>query len=230
MRLPLFPLDLVVFPHARLPLHVFEPRYRRLLRHLLALPPQDRRFGIVAPHRSAAGGDSALLPAQGPHPGSGLRRVGTVVVLRDVDYLDVDDPDSSADVVVDAVERFVLREVVETPEPFAVAEVDVLPPPAGDATTGDVRRALGDYVSGLGSATGQALSAGGLPTDPDVLAWGLADLPTLVLEERQVLLEAPDLPTLVASVTYLLRREGCLLASTRSVPALDLASASPQLN
>ena len=43
-RLPLFPLPLVLFPGAPLPLHIFEPRYRRLLADCLA---GDREFGII---------------------------------------------------------------------------------------------------------------------------------------------------------------------------------------
>src|SRR5438132_13755771 len=43
--LPLFPLpDLVFFPNTRLPLHVFEPRYRQMITDALQ---SDQRFGIV---------------------------------------------------------------------------------------------------------------------------------------------------------------------------------------
>jgi Lon protease-like protein len=43
--LPLFPLpDLVFFPNTRLPLHVFEPRYRQMIADALE---NDQRFGIV---------------------------------------------------------------------------------------------------------------------------------------------------------------------------------------
>jgi uncharacterized protein len=43
--LPLFPLpNLVFFPHTRLPLHVFEPRYRQMVKDVLE---SDQRFGIV---------------------------------------------------------------------------------------------------------------------------------------------------------------------------------------
>ncbi|HEX8005265.1 MAG TPA: LON peptidase substrate-binding domain-containing protein, partial [Trebonia sp.] len=45
--LPLFPLTTVLFPGMRLPLHVFEQRYRQLVRDLLELPEQ-RRFGVIA--------------------------------------------------------------------------------------------------------------------------------------------------------------------------------------
>jgi ATP-dependent Lon protease len=41
--LPLFPLNLVVFPHEKLNLHIFEPRYRQLVRDCLE---QNLTFGI----------------------------------------------------------------------------------------------------------------------------------------------------------------------------------------
>ena len=42
--LPLFPLDVVLFPGTPLPLHVFEPRYKELLSECLE---QKKTFGIV---------------------------------------------------------------------------------------------------------------------------------------------------------------------------------------
>ena len=43
-ELPIFPLPIVLFPWAPQPLHIFEPRYRQLLRDCLA---GDQRFGIA---------------------------------------------------------------------------------------------------------------------------------------------------------------------------------------
>ena len=42
--LPLFPLGTVLYPGLLLPLHVFEERYRQLVRDLLA-GPEPRTFG-----------------------------------------------------------------------------------------------------------------------------------------------------------------------------------------
>jgi uncharacterized protein len=55
-RLPMFPLGTVLFPHASMPLHVFEPRYRVLMQDCLA---GDRRFGVVLIARGSevGGGD-----------------------------------------------------------------------------------------------------------------------------------------------------------------------------
>ena len=45
--LPLFPLSTVLFPGMRLPLHVFEERYRTLVAELLS-GPEPRQFGVIA--------------------------------------------------------------------------------------------------------------------------------------------------------------------------------------
>ena len=57
-RIPLFPLNVVLLPGAILPLHIFEPRYRQMVRHcvdekcdfgvLLALPKGIVRVGCAA--------------------------------------------------------------------------------------------------------------------------------------------------------------------------------------
>ena len=53
--MPMFPLGTVLFPSAVLPLHVFEPRYRALVRDCLA---GDRELGVVLIERgSEVGGD-----------------------------------------------------------------------------------------------------------------------------------------------------------------------------
>jgi Lon protease-like protein len=46
--LALFPLpNLVLFPAEPVDLHIFEPRYRRLVADLLVLPPEQRRIGMI---------------------------------------------------------------------------------------------------------------------------------------------------------------------------------------
>lgn len=54
--LPMFPLGSVLFPHAPLPLHVFEQRYQRLVLDTLG---GDKRFGVVLIERGfeVGGGD-----------------------------------------------------------------------------------------------------------------------------------------------------------------------------
>src|SRR4051812_45485804 len=56
-RLPMFPLGTVLFPYALLPLHVFEPRYRMMMRGVLR---GDQEFGVVLIERGreVGGGDT----------------------------------------------------------------------------------------------------------------------------------------------------------------------------
>jgi Lon protease-like protein len=44
--IPLFPLNLVVFPNSRYPLHIFEERYKKMINDCLT---DETGFGIVAP-------------------------------------------------------------------------------------------------------------------------------------------------------------------------------------
>lgn len=45
LKIPIFPLKLVMFPGAKYPLHIFEERYKRLIQHCI---DTDEGFGIVA--------------------------------------------------------------------------------------------------------------------------------------------------------------------------------------
>ena len=47
LLLPLFPLDLVLLPHANLPLHIFEPRYKEMIGDCLR---NGWEFGMLAVH------------------------------------------------------------------------------------------------------------------------------------------------------------------------------------
>lgn len=57
VTMPMFPLGTVLFPYALLPLHVFEPRYRLMVQHVM---DGDREFGVVLIERGSevGGGDT----------------------------------------------------------------------------------------------------------------------------------------------------------------------------
>ncbi|MBO0859558.1 MAG: LON peptidase substrate-binding domain-containing protein, partial [Chloracidobacterium sp.] len=42
--IPIFPLPLVQFPNAITPLHIFEPRYRKMLKDVME---KDKTFGVI---------------------------------------------------------------------------------------------------------------------------------------------------------------------------------------
>src|SRR5512143_1133931 len=133
VELPLFPLNTVLFPGQVLPLHVFEDRYRLMIRHCLA---QDLPFGVVLIKRGHEVGEHAepymvgtvARIIESSHLGNGTMNIVTVGVerfrirrlLRDQPYLrgqvltlpmaDPDDPVkvlAAARLVRDRVERYV---------------------------------------------------------------------------------------------------------------------------
>jgi Lon protease-like protein len=102
LRLPIFPLAVVLFPGTPLPLHVFEPRYRQMLADCLA---SDRRFGIT-PTGTAT---------EAPDPGL----VGCTAEVRVNQEL----PDGRSNIVVLGGERFVVADLLDEPLPYHVASV-----------------------------------------------------------------------------------------------------------
>jgi len=101
----MFPLGTVLFPHALLPLHVFEPRYRLMMRHVL---DGDHEFGVVLIERGSevGGGDTrfdvatiarVVQAAELPDGRYALATVGMGRV-RVLSWL-VDDPYPRAEVV-----------------------------------------------------------------------------------------------------------------------------------
>ena len=98
--LPLFPLGAVLYPGMLLPLHIFEERYRQLVRDLLE-QPEPRRFGVIAIRKGRETG------IDGVHS---LYEIGCTATLRRVDR----HTDGRYDLVTVGTERFRLIGLDET--------------------------------------------------------------------------------------------------------------------
>jgi len=109
MELPLFPLNTVLCPGIALPLHVFEDRYRALVRHCLETTSP---FGIVLIREGREVGPAAVS----------FRGVGTIAEIRDAGRHE----DGRFDLLVVGTRRFGIRRVVDAPKPYLVADVDIL--------------------------------------------------------------------------------------------------------
>lgn len=131
-RLPIFPLSVVLFPGIPLPLHIFEPRYKRMLADCLL---GDRRFGITP----------ASSSSEAPGPGS----VGCVAEVRVNQEL----PDGRSNIVVVGGSRFVLSRMLDESLPYLVAVVQPFDddadtePPADE--TAVLRELFARYFAGL---------------------------------------------------------------------------------
>ena len=113
-EVPLFPLNAVVFPGVVTPLHIFEERYRALVRELVGIESVfDRVFGVIAIREGYEVGDFGMQSAH---------RVGTLVQLTEVEPYD----DGRFDIEVIGRQR--LR-VIESDNsgPYLPGEVELLP-------------------------------------------------------------------------------------------------------
>jgi Lon protease-like protein len=232
--LPVFPLGTVLFPGLVLPLHIFEERYRTLVRELVASPSDGpHEFGVVTLRRGletqqpAEGGNE--VPAE-PEPVTApqLYDVGCTAELRQVTEL----PDGRFDIVTVGRRRFKVLSVEAGAAPYLTAEVEWLPDDEGMDETADLLapRVLGAFRTYLELLRPDSEVLDQVPDDPTVLSHLIAATAQLTTDERQLLLAAPDTATRLRTELKLLNREAVLLARVRAVPVplSDLARpASP---
>lgn len=201
MRLPLFPLSAVLFPDMIMPLHIFEPRYRILVRRCL---DRGDPFGIVLLREGREVGPSAS-----PH------QIGTTARIVGHSPL----PDGRSYILVRGERRFAIEKVDREAEPFLVGEVRFLDEDEGaDAReVADIAaEAYGQYLLALVATTGQTRAevpataelAEGSPRQVSYrIAAGLAVDPA----ERQRLLAASLVADRLGAELHILDREGRLL-------------------
>ena len=179
-EVPLFPLNTVVFPGVVTPLHIFEERYRALVRELAGIESVfDRVFGILAIREGYEVGDHGMQSAH---------RIGTLVQLTELEAYD----DGRFDIEVIGRQR--LR-VVESDSsgPFLRGEVELLTDEDEPAAVEEAGLALATfevYREQLSDLRGGPVLAGEMPSDPAYLSYALASTCLLTLPQRQALLEA----------------------------------------
>jgi len=160
-ELPIFPLALVLFPGATQTLHIFEPRYRKLLADCL---DGDRRFGIAVLDERAGG-----TP---PEPGA----IGCRAFVQFAAPL----PDGRSNIITVGEERFVLREWLPDAEPYRRARVEPytdLDEPASPALDGlaeEVRAAYARYARLVAALQDSEDAPPALPDDPGAMSFAVA--------------------------------------------------------
>ena len=167
VELGLFPLPLVLVPTERVPLHIFEPRYRELIGECIE---GGGEFGIV------------LVRSDGE-----LHDVGTRAAVSEVLELL---PDGRMNIVVEGADRFRLLEVDQSGS-FDVGTIEELADAGGEAVPpADLDRALGLYAK-LQETVGSANE----PPDREspMLDWELIARVEFPAERKQELLELTSL-------------------------------------
>ena len=165
-RIPLFPLDVVLLPAMVLPLHIFEPRYKLMIRRCL---DENLEFGMVF----AAEKDVAAV-------GCTARITGKVK-----DYAD-----GRMDILTEGQHVFALREVFDERE-YYEARVEYLDDPTVQADPEQERRVTELFQQCHALMFGQSWTDEE-PKDPRMLSYRMAARLPMELQHRQTLLEMRD--------------------------------------
>ena len=258
MRLPLFPLHAVLAPGIALPLHVFEERYRLLVRRCV---DASEPFGVVLIREG-----SEVAPRDGGAE-LAVAGVGTYAEIREATR----HRDGRWDLLVVGTGRFVLLEVDAAAEPYLVGEVEPLPDDVGDPAAAarlvervgarfvDYLRELqpregelglpvdvqvevevddeaDDVVASAPAATGESAddqpgsTSIRVPDDPSALSFLLTGIVQAELDRKQALLEAPTAEERLRGLDGLLRRELDLLDQRLGLYVPDPRDLATRLN
>ena len=94
MELPVLPLNAVLFPGGRLPLHIFEERYKLMISRCVE---RGEPFGVCLIRRGSEVGEAAVEPF----------RVGTTAHIRELQEL----AEGRLNIVCTGGQRFTIREI-----------------------------------------------------------------------------------------------------------------------
>ncbi|KPI07199.1 peptidase S16 lon domain protein [Actinobacteria bacterium OK074] len=243
VRLPLFPLNSVLFPGLVLPLNIFEERYRAMMRDLLKTPEDaPRRFAVVAirdGHEVAPSApgmpDATALSRRGPTAGFGddpAKAFHTVGCVADAATVR-ERADGSFEVLATGTTRVRLHSV-DASGAYLTAELEELPEDSGDgagALAEGVLRAFRQYQKRLAGARERSLSSGTeLPDEPSVVSYLVAAAAMLDVPAKQRLLQAPDTASRLRDELKLLRAETAIIRNLPSLPASELTRGPTSLN
>ena len=210
--LPLFPLGTVLYPGLLLPLHIFEERYRQLVRDLLD-GPKPAQFGVIAIRKGRETDVDGV---------SALHEIGCTATLRQVTRHD----DGRFELVTVGSQRFKLLELDDS-KPYLCAEVEMLADEVGDEAAAalvarEVQRVFRVYLQVLSQRGAAEINAANLPDEPVLLSYLVAASMIIDLPDGQRLLAEPD-------ALRLADRRGHLAGQGDRHAALAQVSARPRL-
>jgi Lon protease-like protein len=197
IEVPLFPLGTVLFPHMPMSLHIFEERYKTMMRDCRR---GSTTFGIVAIRSGQEAGGGAI-----PY------EVGTLAQLDEVEEL----ADGGYNLVVIGASRFHI-DAFSHQRPYLVGSVHYLqdiPAPADDTErlAAAVTAAFRGYAGQLRGIGQEDSFEVGLPSDPELLSYLVAAAMQVETAQRQRLLEIDGTVERLSACLRLLRREAALL-------------------
>jgi Lon protease-like protein len=188
-RLPLFPLNTVIFPGGQLPLRIFEQRYLGMVKQAIA---DSTPFGICAIREGTESGPPAV-----PYP------VGTLVRVTD---WDMPQP-GILHIGTQAQERFVIRSTHTEPGGLLVGSVEAVSSEAAIAVPEELELAV-EILRHIVDEYGDTHFP--VPHQFDNAVWvgyRLSEMLPLTLSIKQNLLEMNDSVTRLRILTEFLRKQ-----------------------
>ena len=185
LRVPIFPLaGALLFPRGQLPLHIFEPRYRAMIRDAL---DGDRLIAMVQPK-------SALSDVDGGDGGPpAVFDIGCIGRIEGCEELE----DGRFNIVLEGLGRFRIAREAKVDTLYRQVDADRAgfdddeeDDPLGIAQRAEIEREARAYADSLGYSVDWD-SVGRL--DDEMLVNGIAQIAPLDVGSKQALLEAPDL-------------------------------------
>lgn len=196
-ELPLFPLNMVLFPGMMLPLHIFEPRYRLMITECVE---QNKPFGIVLIREGVEVGGDAV-----PY------EIGTSAHITAINKLS----DGRMNINTVGYRRFKLHGIQRN-KPYLIGITEDYP--FDDQETPDsmrIAKQLADdlhrYLQRFAELSDSRVSIDKIPENSLGIAFLTAIALPLPPEEKQTLLEATNLASLLQAEKTLMRREWMLL-------------------
>ena len=192
IELPLFPLDVVLFPGEDLPLHIFEPRYRLMMNECYE---QKKPFGIV------------LMRPNSEHLKEEPYSVGTMAKIELLDRLE----DGRMNLIARGLQRFLILELHHQ-KPYLSGHVEVFEDRAEqNQTQKDYANQAGElfnaYLQVLIEVIGKEAIEFALPTAPEDLSHFIAYFLDVSNERKQQLLELTSTTQRLEEEIDILRHE-----------------------
>ena len=175
-EIPLFLLNVTLFPGMTLPLHIFEQRYRTMMKDIME---GNKEFGVVLIKSGNEVGEPAI-----PYP------VGTIALVETTETL----CDGRMNISTIGKERFRINSIIKT-IPYLVADVEILSEDQTDdlelyqELVEEVRLLATNYVKGLVGLKGGWVQTVTLPSEVGTLVYFIANVLRVGSNVRQQLLE-----------------------------------------
>lgn len=206
-EIPLFPLNVVLFPGMPLPLHIFEERYKVMVADCIR---DNQPFGVVLIEEGMAEGGESARPVA----------VGCTAEIAQVQALD----QGRMLIMTVGRERFRILRIDQSEKPYLMGVVESAPLEIMDEEwemngAAVLEPLVIEYLNKLALVGTLEVEPDQIPADPEGLVYMAAMLIQIPVQEKQTLLAIDEASTLTRTLQRIYRRE---LSLMKTIPGEDM--------